>query len=195
MQIFRTSLIAFIALSVVTGFIYPAVVTAVAELVFSSQASGSLVSDREGRIAGSSLIGQPFSDAKYFWPRPSATAERPYNPLASGGSQLGPTNPELLNQASARLQAFRENGIAGAVPSDLVLASGSGLDPHITLEAALAQVPRVAKARGLSEDGLRKAVEARLEGRQLMIFGRPRINVLELNLALDESGEGSHGAR
>lgn len=195
MKTIRTSLIAFVALAAVTGFLYPMLVAAVAQLAFPSQANGSLLRDGGGRVIGSELIGQPFSDPRYFWPRPSATEGHPYNPMASGGSNLGPTNPAFLRQLSDRAEALRDGGIGGAIPSDLAMASGSGLDPHLTRDGALVQVPRVAEARGIAEDHLREIVSAHLEGRQLGFMGRPRVNVVKVNRALDATGEGSHEKR
>jgi K+-transporting ATPase ATPase C chain len=175
----------FITLTVVVAVIYPVLVTSLAKLAFPWQAGGSLIRNSEGEIIGSALIGQPFSDPKYFWSRPSATAEFPYNPLASGGSQLGPTNAGLIRHISERVESLQSLGIQGPIPSDLVMASGSGLDPHISLESALVQIPRVAKTRSLDEGMLRKLVLDNLEGRQFAFLGEPRINVLKLNLALD----------
>lgn len=135
---------------------------------------------------GSALIGQPFSDLKYFWPRPSATADFGYNAAASGGSNLGLNNPALHKQVAERIKLLRDSGVSGDIPADLVLASASGLDPHISPEAAVIQIPRVARSRGLKEDVLRKIVVGHTEDRQLGIFGEQRVNVLMLNLALDQ---------
>lgn len=183
----------YVALAVITGVVYPLLVTGASQILFPWKASGSLIRDANDGIIGSMLIGQPFDGPKYFWPRPSATTDFPYNALASGGSQLGPTNDELMAQVSRRLEPYRTSGGYSAVPADLVTASGSGLDPHITLEAALIQIPRIARARNISEDEIRGAVMDRLEGRQLLFMGRPRINVLDINLALDRREEGDHG--
>jgi potassium-transporting ATPase KdpC subunit len=193
MRQLRTVLLLFAMLMLLVGGVYPMAVTAVARWVFPSQAEGSLVRDGGGRVIGSKLIGQPFSSPAYFWPRPSATQDFPYNPMASGGSQLGPTNPDLKEQIAGRIAAFRQSGIEGPIPSDLVMTSGSGLDPHVTLDAALAQVPRVAKARGMEEAALRVVVTAHREGRELGCLGKERVNVLVLNLDLDAMEERGHG--
>ncbi len=169
---------------VLTGIVYPVAVTVVAQLFFPWQAGGSLLKDSGGNITGSVLIGQPFSDPKYFWSRPSAS-DPPYNPLASGGSNLGPTNKVLIEQISNRTEQLESSGIQAPVPSDLVEASASGLDPHISVNAALAQVPRVARARNLSEDVVRNLVLQHVEERDFGFLGEQRINVLKLNLALD----------
>ena len=132
------------------------------------------------------MIGQPFSDPKYFWPRPSATADFPYNALASGGSNLGPTNKELISQIAGRVKSLRESGIQGPLPVDLVTASGSGLDPHISPESVFIQVPHIAKERKVSEETVRSLVQNSLEDRQFGFLGEPRVNVLKLNLALDK---------
>ena len=182
----RPALVLLIVLSVLTGLIYPAVVTGVAQLVFPRQANGSLIV-RDGKVVGSSLVGQPFDDPKYFWGRPSATSPFPYNAAASSGSNQGPTNPALYEAVKGRVEALRaaDPGNTAPVPVDLVTASGSGLDPHISPAAALYQVGRVAKARKLDEGAVRQLVEQHTEGRQLGMLGEPRVNVLALNLALD----------
>jgi K+-transporting ATPase ATPase C chain len=175
-----------VLLSVLTGLVYPALVTGVAALVFPNQARGSLIVT-DGRVVGSELIGQPFSSPRFFWGRPSATSPVAYNAVASSGSNLGPSNPALHDAVRARVAALRaaDPSLKGPMPVDLVTASGSGLDPHISVAAALVQVPRVAKARGFSEEALRELVARHTEGRQLGVLGEPRVNVLELNLALD----------
>ncbi len=185
MKNIKTALKLFAILMLLVGVIYPVAVTALAQLFFPKQAGGSLLYDSGGNITGSALIGQPFSDPKYFWSRPSATSDYPYNPLASGGSNLGPTNKVLIDQVANRTKLLESSGIQAPVPSDLVEASASGLDPHISMQSALVQIPRVAKARNLSEDALRKLVLEHVEGRQFGFLGEQRINVLELNLALD----------
>ncbi|MFA6091956.1 MAG: potassium-transporting ATPase subunit KdpC [Elusimicrobiota bacterium] len=182
----RPALMSLLALSVLTGLIYPAVMTGAAQLLFPGKANGSLI-ERGGKIAGSELIGQPFSEAGRFWSRPSATGPYPYNAGASSGSNLGPTNPALLDAVKARVEALRkaDPDNAAPIPVDLVTASGSGLDPHISPAAAFYQVPRVARALKRSEEGLRSLVEHHVEGRWLGILGEPRVNVLKLNLALE----------
>jgi K+-transporting ATPase ATPase C chain len=173
--------------TIITGLIYPLLVTGMAQLIFPDQANGSLVL-RDSQPVGSTLIGQPFDDPQYFWGRPSATGPFPYNAAASSGSNLGPTSAALVEKVQARLEALRaadpEN--TQPIPVDLVTASGSGLDPHISLAAARYQVARVAQARGLAENVVSQLVAEQTEGRQLGILGEPRVNVLLLNLALDE---------
>ena len=177
---------ALIVFMVVTGVAYPLIVTGIAQVVFNDQANGSLL--REGdKVLGSRLIGQPFSDSKYFWSRLSATGPMPYNGAASSGSNLGPTHPALKEAVAGRVKALREAGsdVSQPVPVDLVTASGSGLDPHISPAAADYQVARVAKIRNLPEEKVRALVQKHTEGRQLGFLGEPRVNVLTLNLALD----------
>src|SRR5512138_191555 len=182
----RPALVMLAVLSVVTGLAYPAVVTGIAQLVFPHQANGSLIV-KDGKTVGSALIGQPFDDPKYFWGRPSATSPFPYNAAASSGSNQGPTNPALYEAVKGRVEALRaaDPGNTAPVPVDLVTASGSGLDPHISPAAALYQVNRVAKARKMQPDAVRALVDHYTEGRQWGFLGEPRVNVLALNLALD----------
>jgi len=184
--IFRPALMIFIALSLLVGIMYPLIVTGVAQLIFPVQANGSLI-DREGKPIGSELIGQPFEDPKYFWGRPSAAPDFPYNSASSSGSNLGPSNPALAEAVKERLKALQkaDPGNPSSIPVDLVTASGSGLDPHISPAAALYQAPRVARARSLSEEQVRRLVGQFTESRQWGFLGEPRVNVLRLNLALD----------
>ena len=185
MKEIRPAIMMLVLFTVICGGIYPAVVTGVAYAVFPKQAKGSFITDEKNHEIGSSLIGQPFSDAKYFWGRPSASTDFGYNPMGSGGSNSGPTNPDFIKAVGDRVKALRDTGVTGSVPADLVEASASGLDPHITPESAALQVARVAKTRHIAEAELSKLVAAHTEGRQLGILGDPRVNVLELNLALD----------
>lgn len=170
-----------------TGAVYPALVTFIAQILFPEQANGSLIKNSQGDTVGSKLIGQSFSEPKYFWSRPSATAPYPYNAAASSGSNLGPTNPALADAVAARIQALKQADPdnRAPVPVDLVTASGSGLDPHISSAAAEYQVHRIAKTRKLDEGKVRELIEANTEGRQWGVLGEPRVNVLQLNLALD----------
>lgn len=186
MKEIKPAILFFLVFTILCGGIYPAVVTGIAYAIFPKQAKGSFITDKSGKEIGSALIGQPFSDPKYFWPRPSATSDFGYNPAASGGSNSGPTNPDFLKTVGDRVKGLRDAGITGPVPADLVLASASGLDPHITPDSALVQVPRVAKARGMTMEELKKLVAAHTEDRQLGFLGEPRVNVLELNLELDK---------
>jgi K+-transporting ATPase ATPase C chain len=185
MKDIKPAILLFIIFTIICGGIYPAVVTGIAHAVFPKQAKGSFITDKSGKEIGSALIGQPFSDTKYFWPRPSASTDFGYNSMASGGSNSGPTNPDYLKTVGDRIKALRDSGVTGKIPADLVQASASGLDPHISAESARLQVARVAKARGVSEDTLVKAVAQATEGRQLGFLGEPRVNVLELNVKLD----------
>ncbi|WP_306590596.1 potassium-transporting ATPase subunit KdpC [Geothrix sp. 21YS21S-4] len=187
----RAALVSFLALTAVTGIAYPFAVTSVARLIFPRQAEGSLLR-REGKVIGSEWIGQSFTSPRNFWGRPSATVDAdgkplPYNGGNSGGSNLAPSNPALAEAVRARIAALRaaDPGAAGPVPVDLVTASGSGLDPHISPAAAEFQVARVARARGLAEAPVRELVAAHTEGPQLGFLGEARVNVLQLNLALD----------
>ena len=177
-----------VMLTVITGVAYPLLVTGIAQLVFPRQANGSLV-ESGGKTVGSTLIGQPFSDPKYFWSRPSATSPQPYNAMASSGSNQGPRNPALADAVKDRIKALRDADPDSKVPvpADLVTASASGLDPEISVAAAEFQVHRVAKVRGLDEDKVRALVTANTSGRTFGILGEPRVNVLALNLALDQA--------
>jgi len=191
-SLLRPSFLLLTLLTLLTGVLYPTAVTGAAQLLIRRQAHGSLLV-RQGVTVGSELIGQPFSDPEYFWPRPSATGPFAYNPGSSGGANLGPTNPVLLAAVAERVAALRATGITGPVPADLVLASASGLDPHITPAGARAQVARVAQARSLKAADLERFVASRIEAPQLGILGEPRVNVLELNLALDERNRNHAG--
>ncbi len=175
--------------TVITGVAYPLAVTGLAQLLFPKQASGSLISNELGKPLGSTLIGQAFSDPKYFWGRPSATSPYPYNAGASSGSNLGPTNPALMESVKARIETLRkfDPDNQQAIPVDLVTASASGLDPHISLAAAKYQISRVAKARKVAIHSIIALIDANTEPRKWLILGEPRVNVLTLNLALDES--------
>ena len=186
----RSALMVFFILTILTGAAYPLAVTGIAQLLFPHQANGSLIY-KNGKPIGSTLIGQPFDDPKYFWGRPSATAPFPYNASASSGSNLGPTNPALTEAVKTRVAALKaaDPGNDAPVPVDLVTASGSGLDPHISPAAAEYQVRRVARARGREEAFVRTLVSQHTEGRQLGMLGERRVNVLALNLALDESDQ------
>ena len=187
---FRPALSLFVFLTLLTGLAYPLLVTGMAQWFFPEQAAGSLIK-HDGQWIGSHLIGQSFSDPKYFWGRPSATAPMPYNAAGSGGSNLGPLNPALVEAVKVRVAALRDADPANRapVPADLVTASGSGLDPHISPAAAAYQIDRVSRRRGLAPEQLRALVDQYTEGRQWGIFGEARVNVLELNLALDQYRE------
>jgi K+-transporting ATPase ATPase C chain len=175
-----------IALTVLVGIIYPFVMTGVSELLFNEKAKGSLI-EREGKVIGSRLIGQPFKSAGYFHSRPSAAGSG-YDGTASGGTNLGPTSKQLFaEQVRARAKELRSENRNGKIPIDLITSSGSGLDPHISPAAAEFQIPRVARERRMSEDEVRRLVHKHIEGRQFGVLGEPRVNVLELNLALDEA--------
>ena len=182
----RPAILLTLVLTVLTGLVYPLVVTGLAQVLFPRQANGSLIA-KDGKIVGSALIGQPFDDPRYFWSRPSATSPYPYNAAASSGSNLGPTNPALHDAVKARIAALRaaDPDNKAPVPVDLVTASGSGLDPHISPAAALYQVDRVARARKTDEQAVRDLVARHTEGRQFGLLGEPRVNVLLLNHALD----------
>lgn len=184
--VLRPALVLFVLLSAVTGLLYPWLVTGAAQVAFPRQANGSLI-ERNGQVVGSALIGQAFTQPSHFWGRPSATSPTPYNAAASGGSNLGPTSPALAEAVQARIAALRtaDPGNTAPVPVDLITASASGLDPHISLAAAQYQVPRVARARGLPADAVSALVAQHSEGVWLGFLGEPRVNVLALNLALD----------
>jgi K+-transporting ATPase ATPase C chain len=189
----RPAIVILVLLTLITGVVYPLIVTGIAQAVFPHQANGSLIV-RDGKALGSELIGQSFDDPKYFWGRLSATGTFPYNAFnaenltASSGSNYGPLNPALLEAVKARVEALKaaEPDNTAPIPVDLVTTSGSGLDPNISVAAALYQVPRVARARGLSEEAVRALVNQYTSGRQLGILGEPRVNVLELNLDLNK---------
>lgn len=183
----RPAVVMFVAMTLVTGVGYPLVVTALAKIAFPQQAAGSLI-EKDGKLIGSTLIGQSFTAPKYFWGRPSATSPYPYNAAASSGSNLGPLNPALIDAVKARVEALKaadpDNQLP--VPVDLVTASASGLDPHISVAAANYQVSRVAKARVLGVESVQALVGKYTQGPLLGFLGEPRVNVLQLNLALDE---------
>lgn len=185
-DVIRPALLVFVVLSVITGVLYPLVVTGIAQVAFPHQANGSLIR-RDGKAVASALIGQSLDAPKYFWGRPSATSPMPDNAAASGGSNLAPTNPRLVEAVRARIAALRaaDPGNEAPIPVDLVTTSASGLDPHISPTAAEYQVRRVAKARGLTEDAVRQLVAQHTEGRTWGLLGEPRVNVVELNLSLD----------
>jgi potassium-transporting ATPase KdpC subunit len=174
-----------VVMTVITGLAYPLIVTGIAQVAFKDQANGSLIYQNE-KIVGSSLIGQPFSDPKYFWGRPSATSPMPYNGASSSGSNQGPTNPALKEAVEGRI---KDLGGKTPVPADLVTASGSGMDPHISPAAAEYQIERISKSRNLPPEKLRELVQKHTEARQLGILGEPRVNVLRLNLALDAAAK------
>lgn len=183
---FRPALVCFAVLTALTGIVYPLAVTAIGQAVFPEQAAGSLIL-RDGKPVGSSLIGQNFSDPKYFWGRPSATSPQPYNASNSSGSNQGPLNPALTDAAKGRIETLRaaDPGNAAPVPVDLVTASGSGLDPHLSVAGAHFQAMRIAKARNLPPAQVQQLIEKHTEGRDFGFIGEPRVNVLRLNLALD----------
>jgi K+-transporting ATPase ATPase C chain len=185
-RLIRNSLMLLLLMTVITGVLYPLAATGLAQLIFPRQANGSLIV-KDGKPIGSTLIGQSFTDPKYFWGRPSATTPQADNGINSGGSNLGPTNPALTDAVKQRIAALRaaDPGNTASVPVDLVTASASGLDPEISPAAAQYQLARVAKAHGLSASQVQALVNEYTSGRQLGVFGEPRVNVLQLNLALD----------
>ena len=189
---FGRSIAATIVFAVICCGVYPLVVFGLGQLMFPRNANGSLILDKSGTVRGSELIGQNFSGAQYFHPRPSAAGNNGYDPTASGGSNLGPTSGQLYTNIMNNVAAYRsDNGVPAnaPVPADAVTASGSGLDPHISVANAELQIPRVAKARGLGEDKVRQLVEENTSGRDLGVLGEPRVNVVTLNLALDGLGK------
>lgn len=183
-QILRPAISLMVLFTVLLGLGYPLAITGIAQLAFPSQANGSLVRHGE-TVLGSALIGQNFASETYFWPRPSATAEAPYNAGASSGTNLGPTSAKLKSMVEAQIERLKAGGILAPIPADAATYSGSGLDPDISPEYARLQIPRVAKARGLPEARLNELLDRHIEGRYLRFIGEPRVNVLLLNLALD----------
>ena len=183
---FRPLIVIFAVLAAITGLVYPAVMTAFGQAVFHRQVNGSLV-EVNGKVVGSELIGQQFDAPQYFWGRLSATTPNPYNATNSGGSNLGPTNPALADEVKGRIAALKAAGtdVSQPIPADLVTSSASGLDPEISPAAAAYQIARVAKARNMSPSDVQTLVDRYTKGRQFGVFGEPRVNVLELNLALD----------
>lgn len=184
----KQSILIYLVLTLITGVIYPLAITALAQVAFPSQANGSLISDKTtGKIIGSKLLGQEFSDPRYFWGRLSATSPA-YNAAASSGSNLGPLNPTLKKNVEARIKALDSDGItSGSIPIDLVTSSGSGLDPDISVSSARYQIGRIAKARGVSENAVSELVSSEMEAKQFGCLGEARVNVLKLNIALDQT--------
>lgn len=185
MKEIKKAVLFLVILSFLTGVLYPAVVTILAQVIFPQKAGGSLIHKSDGTCIGSALIGQTFSGPGYFWSRPSATADFPYNPLASSGSNWSATNPDLINRIKTDVTTLRSAGINGSIPADLVTASASGLDPDISLKSAIIQIPRIAKERLIPQDKIYRLVQNYTENRQLGFLGQKRVNVLKLNLALD----------
>jgi potassium-transporting ATPase KdpC subunit len=195
-SLIRPAVVLFVFFTALTGFVYPLVITGIAQAAFGNAASGSILM-RNGKPVGSSLIGQNFSDAKYFWGRPSATSPQPYGGTASTGSNLGPLNPALIDGIKGHIQALHaaDPGNSAPIPVDLVTASASGLDPEESIAAALYQAPRVARARGVPLSVVEAVIQAHSHSRWLGAFGEPRVNVLALNLALDEDLARGAGSR
>lgn len=187
MKMLRTAVLMVVVTTILLGIVYPLAVTGIAQIFFSEKANGQLI-QKNGTLIGSKIIGQPFSAPKYFWPRPSAAGAVGYDAGASTGSNYGPTNAKLVDRVKTDVAKFQADQPGKAVPIDLVTTSASGLDPHISPAATEFQIPRVAKARGLSEDQVRKLVARNTEGRDLGLLGEPRVNVLRLNLDLDAAG-------
>ena len=187
----KPAVVLFFVLTILLGIVYPLVITGIAQVIFPVQSNGNVI-EHNGKVAGSALVGQPFTSANYFWGRPSATSPVPYNAGASSGSNLGPNNPALTDAVKARADALHAADPTNTqlIPVDLVTASGSGLDPDISIAAAEYQVPRIARERNLSEQDVQALVAQQIEPRQFGIFGEPRVNVLSLNLALDDLSAG-----